>query len=412
MKRQILHSDMNNFYATVECMLNPALKGKPLAVCGAEEDRSGIVLARNYEAKAYGVTTADVIWQAKQKCPQLVIVPPHYDQYLKFSLLAKEIYNQYTQQVESYGMDECWLDVTGSKVGDGYQIATEIKDRIKTELGLTVSIGVSFNKIFAKLGSDLKKPDAITQIKEETFREQLWHLPASSLLGVGRATEKKLDRYYINTIGKLAQTSDDFLKRLLGKNGLALKRFANGQDSSPVADMNHSIPMKTIGHGITAAADLSHPSEVWCFILALAQDLGEKLRNYKKQALGISLTIKDCNLYAKQWQKKLQLPTQSPTTIAKESFALFQSSYPWQANIRAITVRAIYLEEQDTPHQFNLFTDYKTIEKQETIDKTIHQIRTRFGKNAIYNACLLRREKIPAFEESELVMPTGFMNFL
>ena len=252
MQRVILHCDMNNFYASVECMLNPELKNKPVAVCGSVEERHGIVLAKNYAAKAFGVSTGEAIWQAKQKCQDLVIVEPHYEQYMKFSKLAREIYGRYTDQIEPYGMDECWLDVTGSGcMGTGFEIADEIRRTVKFELGLTISAGVSFNKIFAKLGSDMKKPDAITCIEADSFQEKIWCLPASDLLGVGRATEKVLSGYGIHTIGELAATSDDFLKCRLGKNGLAIKKYANGLDDSPVMRSDYVSPVKSIGHGIT-----------------------------------------------------------------------------------------------------------------------------------------------------------------
>ena len=210
MQRVILHCDMNNFYASVECTMTPELKNKPVAVCGSVEERHGIVLAKNYAAKAFGVSTGEAIWQAKQKCQDLVIVEPHYEQYMKFSKLARGIYGRYTDQIEPYGMDECWLDVTGSGcMGTGFEIADEIRRTVKFELGLTISAGVSFNKIFAKLGSNMKKPDAITCIEADSFREKIWCLPASDLLGVGRATEKILSGYGIHTIGELAATSDD-----------------------------------------------------------------------------------------------------------------------------------------------------------------------------------------------------------
>lgn len=202
-ERAILHIDMNNFYASVECMLNPDLKKYPIAVCGSQEERHGIVLAKNYKAKAFGVSTGEAIWQAKQKCPDLVTVPPHYEQYMRFSKLAREIYGRYTDLVEPFGMDEVWADVTGCQhfIGSPLHIAEEIKETVKYELGLTVSIGVSFNKIFAKLGSDMKKPDAITVIPKESFKEKIWDLPATDMLGVGRATEKKLSSTKVGGCG-------------------------------------------------------------------------------------------------------------------------------------------------------------------------------------------------------------------
>ncbi|EKC56817.1 Nucleotidyltransferase/DNA polymerase involved in DNA repair, partial [human gut metagenome] len=229
--------DMNNFYASVECMLNPALKEYPVAVCGSVEERHGIVLAKNYKAKAFDVKTGDTVWQAQQKCRDLVIVPPHYEEYIKYSKLARSVYERYTDQVEPYGMDECWLDITGtgSLFGSPVEVANKIRETIKFELGLTISVGVSFNKIFAKLGSDMKKPDAVTVIPKDTFREKIWKLPSADLLGVGRATQRTLDSYGIRTIGALAQTDPEFLRSVLEKNGVALWNYANGNDLSLVA---------------------------------------------------------------------------------------------------------------------------------------------------------------------------------
>ena len=366
MQRVILHCDMNNFYASVECMLNPELKNKPVAVCGSVEERHGIVLAKNYAAKAFGVSTGEAIWQAKQKCQDLVIVEPHYEQYMKFSKLAREIYGRYTDQIEPYGMDECWLDVTGSGcMGTGFEIADEIRRTVKFELGLTISAGVSFNKIFAKLGSDMKKPDAITCIEADSFREKIWCLPASDLLGVGRATEKILSGYGIHTIGELAATSDDFLKCRLGKNGLAIKKYANGLDDSPVMRSDYVSPVKSIGHGITTMQDLENNAEVWCVMLELVQEIGTKLRTHKKKAGGIAISIRNNELYTKEWQCRISIPTQSPTYLAKTAFALFAKNYQWEHPIRSVTVRAINLFEEDCPIQYDLFTDMKSLDRQE-----------------------------------------------
>ena len=230
MLRSILHCDMNNFYASVECMLDPALKKYPIAVCGSVEERHGIVLAKNYKAKAFDVKTGDAVWQAKQKCKDLVVVPPHYEEYIKYSKLARSVYERYTDQVEPYGMDECWLDISGTEslFGSPEKVANEIRETMKFELGLTISVGVSFNKIFAKLGSDMKKPDAVTLIPKDTFKEKIWGLPAADLLGVGRATQRVLDSYCIRTIGDLANTDPEFLRKRLGKNGVVLWNYAKG----------------------------------------------------------------------------------------------------------------------------------------------------------------------------------------
>ena len=296
MERVILHSDLNNCYASIECMLHPELRGKYIAVCGSTEERHGIVLAKNQLAKQCGVKTGDVIWEARQKCPQLTIVPPHMDQYLKFSKLVRSIYLRYSPEVESFGIDESWISLTGSpllKNRTPVEIANEIRETVKAEVGLTVSIGVSFNKIFAKLGSDMKKPDAVTEIRPDTFREQVWPLPASDLLYVGRATEEKLRRYCIHTIGDLAQTDKDFLIRLLGVNGEKLWSYANGLDSSRVMPCDYELPIKSIGHGITCTEDLVSEYEVRCVFRELSQEVGLKLRKNKLAAMGVRIAVRD-----------------------------------------------------------------------------------------------------------------------
>jgi Nucleotidyltransferase/DNA polymerase involved in DNA repair len=410
MERSILHCDMNNFYASVECMLNPDLRDKAVAVCGSVEDRHGIVLAKNYKAKAFGVTTGEAIWQAKQKCKDLTIVEPHYEQYMKFSKLAREIYGRYTDQIEPYGMDECWLDVTGSRtLGSGAEIADEIRETIKFELGLTISVGVSFNKIFAKLGSDMKKPDAVTCIERETFRDTIWNLPASEMLGVGRATEKRLSSCGIRTIGQLAAISESFLQSSFGKNGLALKRYANGEDYSQVMCSDYSSPIKSVGNGITTLQDLENSAEVWCVMLELVQDIGTKLRSHKKKAGGIAISIRNNELFTKEWQCKLSMPTHSPTHLAKTAFELFAKSYDWKCPIRSVTVRAISLEGEDVPIQIDIFNDISLVEKRERLDFAIETIRSRFGKNSIRNAVLCTDIKLSGKHSVDLIMPTGMI---
>ena len=408
-ERAILHIDMNNFYASVECMLNPDLMPFPIAVCGSQEERHGIVLAKNYAAKAKGVSTGEAIWQAKQKCPNLVIVPPHYDQYMKFSKLAREIYGRYTDLIEPFGMDEVWADVTGSQrvMGTPLHMAEEIKETIKYELGLTVSIGVSFNKVFAKLGSDMRKPDAITVISKETFRELIWDLPASDMLGVGRATEKKLSSVGIRTIGQIAQFPCDFFQRRLGKFGVDIWRFANGLDDSQVNVRDIEVPDKTVGHGMTSIQDLENDAEVWKFILELCQDIGHRLYIFNKKATGIAIAIRDNELFTKQWQCGVPVPTQSPSVIAKEAFSLFFRSYDWKRPIRSLTVRGINLTSMDTPCQLEMFSDPAKVAKAEALDKTIEELRNRFGKKIIRNACLLDNPKMSAQGNPHIIMPTG-----
>ena len=412
MERTILHCDMNNFYASVECMLNPSLRGHPVAVGGDVENRHGIILAKNYEAKKFGIQTGEALWQAKQKCPKLVIVPPHYEEYLKYSRLAHSIYADYTDLIEPYGMDEVWMDVTGSTkaFGSGEVIANTLRERIKYELGLTISVGVSFCKVFAKLGSDMKKPDAVTVIPKDSFRDIIWDLPASDMLGVGRSTEKFLSSYGIHTIGQLANAYPDLMQRKLGKNGMVLLAFANGEDRSKVAPQDYEPPMKSIGHGITTMQDLENNAEVWNIMLALTQDIGHKLRVYNKNAAGVAIYIRyivDKQIAGKQWQCQLPVRTHSAAIIAKEAYRLFERSYDWEYPIRSVTVRAINLCSQDLPEQLQFFSDAATVERKEKLETAIEDIRRRFGKYSIQPACLCQNIKMPTDREVELRMPTG-----
>ena len=412
MERTILHCDMNNFYASVECMLNPSLRGHPVAVGGDVENRHGIILAKNYEAKKFGIQTGEALWQAKQKCPKLIIVPPHYEEYLKYSRLAHSIYADYTDLIEPYGMDEVWMDVTGSTkaFGSGEVIANTLRERIKYELGLTISVGVSFCKVFAKLGSDMKKPDAVTVIPKDNFRDIIWDLPASDMLGVGRSMEKFLSSYGIHTIGQLANAYPDLMQRKLGKNGMVLLAFANGEDRSKVAPQDYEPPMKSIGHGITTMQDLENNAEVWNIMLALTQDIGHKLRVYNKNAAGVAIYIRyivDKQIAGKQWQCQLPVRTHSAAIIAKEAYRLFERSYGWEYPIRSVTVRAINLCSQDLPEQLQFFSDAATVDRKEKLETAIEDIRRRFGKYSIQPACLCQNIKMPTDREVELRMPTG-----
>ena len=410
MARNILHCDINNFYASVECMLSPELKQYPVAVCGSVEERHGIVLAKNYKAKAFKVATGDAVWQAKQKCPDLVVVPPHYEEYLKYSKLAKAIYCDYTNQVEPYGMDKCWLDISGTKklFGNPVDVANEIRERIKFELGLTISVGVSFNKIFAKLGSDYKKPDAVTVFEKETFREKIWGLPASDLLGVGRATTRVLNNYCIRTIGDLANSDYDFIKRILGKNGVSLWLYANGRDNSTVKDIKFVSPVKSIGHGITTVVDLSNEEEVWRVFLELTQGNGHKLRVHQKVAKAVAIYVRDNTLFSKQWQTQMQMVTQLPLVLAQYAFQLFKKRYDWRNPIRSVTIQAINLFLQDMPQQIDLFCDYERAEKQEKLDGCVEKLCQRFGKRCIRNAVLLQELGMP-MGNVEITVPTGLV---
>ncbi len=396
MERMILHCDLNNFYASCECIMHPEFADKPLAVCGSVEDRHGIVLAKNYHAKAFGVSTAEPVWQAKLKCPSLVIVHPNFNIYMKYSKIVKGIYTEYTDRVESFGLDECWLDISGKKITEreGLIIANEIRERIKKETGLTISVGVSFNKVFAKLGSDLKKPDAVTAITRSSFKKQIWDLPASTLLGVGRETKNFLDRYRIDTIGKIASMPVEFFEGRMGKNGVQLWKYANGEDDSPVLKTEQYIPAKSFGHGTTTPRDMTNDDMVWSTMLYLAQDIGNSLYLNNQKAAGISVAIRDSKLTHKSWRCRLPTPTDSSLNIAKAAFSLFSEAYGWENPLRSVTVTAINLIPSDSPIQMGLFDDLREFQRAEKAENCARKIRERYGRNAILPATILHKETV------------------
>ena len=299
MNRTILHSDCNCFYVSVELLHHPELRGKPVAVGGDPEARHGIVLTADYTAKRYGVKTGMALWQAKQVCPDITFLPPIMDLYLRFSRMAQEIYADYTDKREPYGIDESWLDVTDSATlkGDGFHIAQEISSRMKKELGITVSVGVSFNKIFAKLGSDYKKPDAITTMYEDEFQRKAWCLPVSDLLYVGNATNKKLYSMGIRTIGDLAKSDETLLVRKLGKMGSILWAFANGYDESPVKLENTSAPVKSVGNSTTTPRDMETDEDVKIVLYILAESVAARLRENGFRCRTVEISVRDKELF-------------------------------------------------------------------------------------------------------------------
>ena len=404
----ILHSDLNCFYASVEMNEQPQLKGKKVAVCGSTENRHGIVLTASYPAKRSGVKTGMANWQAKQACPGLIMVDPHYDLYLKYSRIVRRIYQRYSEIIEPFGMDENWIQLpfTNDVEGIGFQTAEEIRKTVESETGLTVSIGVSFNKIFAKLGSDMKKPDAVTVITRESFKDQIWPLPVSDLLYVGRATTEKLRLYGIRTIGDLAQADRAMLIRRLGVNGEKLWVFANGLDQSRVMPCDYEIPIKSVGHGITCTADLRTNDEVRHVLMELSQEVGAKLRKSKLAATRVRISVRDNTLSQKEYQGKLEFPTQSYTEIAAAGFDLFCRRYPWTADVRSLTISAIDLIPADTPIQLDLWSDFEKHHKRLTLERTVEDIRHRYGLGMINFAALTFGLKMPTHREIEYKMPS------
>ena len=389
--RMILHSDLNCFYASVATVLEPRYRGKPLAVCGDTEQRHGIVLAKSEAAKRMGVKTGMVIWQAKQLCPDLIITSPDFTTYQKFSALTRRIYERYTDYIEAFGIDECWLDLSCmcSNIASATEIANEIRESVKSELGLTVSIGVSFNKTFAKLGSDIKKPDAVTAIPFESFKDIVWTLPVGDMLGVGRSTAEQLEIFGIRTIGELALSTLELIEHKFGKNGKALWLAANGLDTSPVVNKEYSYPIKSVGHGSTVPKDLTTNAQVWHMLLELSQEIGAKLRRSGKLARGIAVEIKTNDFAHFGWQAQLDHPSSSATYIAECAYKLFVARYLWRTPIRAVTVRAINLSETDTPTQLDVFADTAQSEKDDKRDRVIDDLRSRYGDLIIRNAVLL-----------------------
>ena len=358
MDRTILHIDVNNFFASIEIMLNPNLKGLPVAVCGSEDDRHGIVLAKSYEAKKFGVKTAETVWQAKKKCPNLIIVPPQYEEYKKYSKLIQNIYYSYTDQVEPFGLDECWLDVTGSLklFGNVENIAEEIKERVKKEIGVTVSIGVSFTKTFAKLGSDLKKPDAITYISKENFKNIVWPLVTNEIIGVGKSTFKILEEMNLKTIGELANYDISLLEQKLGKHGRILWKRVNGIDDEIVDANIYIASPKSIGNGKTFRNDLTKINDIRSAFQNLTYEISNKLKKHRLEAKNIQIVIRDNQFNDKQLQCELPTITSSSLIITNTAMDLFKK-YKWNRPIRALTIRAINLIEEGTNDQISLFEE-------------------------------------------------------
>lgn len=411
----ILHSDMNNFYASVEILYDPTLRDKPVAVAGDEEARHGIVLAKNDLAKRFGVHTGQVLWEARRQCPGLVCVPAHYERYLALSAQAKEIYTSYTDQVEPFGLDECWLDVTGSVglFGDGPAIADDIRSRIRRELGLTVSVGVSFNKVFAKLGSDMKKPDATTVITPDNYRERAWGLPVSDLLYVGPATTQKLNRYGITTIGALAQANVDFLYWLLGKNGVMLHQFANGQDRSGVRRYYTVPPMKSIGNSTTAPRDLVSEDDVKITLMALCESVGARLREQNCLCSTVALGIRDNRLLSYDRQAKLPRPTANTLDIWEAAVELFRRHHTDGEPVRSLSVKANGLTPAEGVVQLSLFPEVQKAQRRADIDRALDKIRSKYGYYSIRRAITLVDPALDLdAKEEHIIHPVGFLGTL
>lgn len=377
---------MNGFYASVELLDRPDLIDKPMAVCGDPESRHGIILAKNEIAKKFGIVTAETIWQAKKKCPDLQLVAPHHDKYKEYSKKINQIYLEYTDMVEPFSIDESWLDVTASQVlfGSGREIADTIRERVKQELGLTLSVGVSYNKIFAKMGSEYKKPDATTEITRENYQILLWPLDIGEMFFVGHATADKLRQMGIHTIGDLACANLLMLEKLLGKQGPVLRAYAAGLDDAPVARFDQQEKVKSVGNGITFKRNLKGRDDIITAVTSLSDTVAGRLRNEKLKAYGIKVDIKDPAFHTISRQKQLSRPTHLASEIRQAAMEIIENAWQMSKPIRLLTITAINLTDETADEQISLFdAPPADREKGESIEKAMDDIRRKFGNSSI-----------------------------
>ncbi len=411
-ERKILHVDINSCYANIEILHRPELRGKPVVVGGDVEARHGIVLAKSQEAKPFGIKTGEVIWQAKQKCPGLIVLPPNYSLYLRFSRMIRALFAEYTDQVEPFGLDECWLDVTGSThlFGDSESIAQQIRRRVKRELGVTVSVGVSWNKIFAKLGSDMKKPDAVTVIARGDYQQKVWPLPAEDLLYVGRATQRKLYNHGITTIGGIANTDVELLHDWFGKWGYVLHTFANGWDSAPVARAGDEAVIKSVGNSTTTPRDICSLQDAKIIFYNLAESVAARLREQGLKGRTIQISVRDNTLISFERQMKLSQSTCISDEICKAAMRLLAENYRFDRPLRSIGVRAADLVSAHGDVQLSLLVDDQKRERLEKIDRAVDDIRRRFGHYSIARAVMCTDPTLRQFDAKgdHTIHPVGY----
>ncbi len=390
-RRIIIHSDLNSFFASVECMKQPWLKNVPMAVAGDSEKRHGIILAKNIHAAKFGVKTAEPIWQAKAKCPELITVMPHHDDYTIISKQVRAIYEEYSEQIESFGIDECWLDITdiAKDFDEGRRIADEIRAEIRNRIGITASCGVSFNKTFAKLGSDLKKPDATTVIDDKNFREIVWGLSVDKLLFVGRSTQKSLHFMNIHTIGELACADVGELERLLGKHGVSLWISANGNDASPVAESNTPSSVKSVGNSITLPRDITSDADVRVVLLALCEKVSARMRKIDCVCDTVQIWVRDSEFNSYERQAKLPSPNRTAASLFEAAFALYKSNHRMGRPIRALGVKAANIAEMGVGQMSITDTKEEALVRRELLESTADSIRSQFGKTSIKRGVML-----------------------
>ena len=396
--RWILHCDCDSFFASVEETFHPEYKKVPMAVAGSPENRHGIVVAKNHLAKGYGIKTAETVWSAKKKCPGLLLVPPRSDTYSVFSDKVNAIFEQYTDQVERFSIDESWLDITGSLrlFGEGpLELAKEIQARVASEIGITISIGISWNKMFAKLGSDMNKPNGTCCITRENYRDIVWPLPVGDMFGVGRKTAALLDKHWMKTIGDLAAMDEQTLEHLFGKMGPELRRHANGEDDSPVGHITGEGEAKSIGNGMTFRRDLITEQDIRTGIIALSDTVASRLRRHRVKCSTVQVTIKDTALKSIQRQKAVRRPTNTAAELTHTAMEIINASWNIGQPIRMLTITAQNLvKEREAVEQLSLFSEIKNMkgDKVERVERAIDRIRWKHGTRSIQSGAILKND--------------------
>ena len=408
MERTILHCDCNGFYASVECVLHPELRSVPMAVCGDPESRRGIILAKNELAKGYGIKTAETIWQAKRKCPQLVLAPAHHDQYALFSKRINGIYQRYTDLVEPFSIDESWLDVTGSRelFGGGKKIADELRKAVREETGVTISVGVSFNKVFAKLGSDLKKPDATTVIPYDHWQDTVWPLPVEDLLYVGPATTRSLHRLYVKTVGDLAHMPPASVRARFGKFGVVLQSYAMGLDNSPVSPIGAEPIIKSVGNSTTMPRDMEDGDGLRIVLYILCESVAERLRALGLQCRTVQVSLRGTDLSWCERQAPLAAPSCNATAIYNTAYRLYRNNA--RGPLRSIGVRGCGLDHW-AHVQTSLYQDIIRSQKLDSLDHAVDDIRRRFGRDSVRRGIMLMDRQLAALnpQTDHVAVPPG-----
>lgn len=409
--RYILHSDCNGFFASVECLHNPEIRNKPVAVCGDTDMRHGIILAKNEIAKKFNIKTGEAIWQAKEKCPELVTVKPHFDRYVRFSKEATRIYSDYSDRIEPFGIDESWIDLTGcvKSFEEAEAVAEEIRKRIKYELGITVSIGVSFNKIFAKLGSDYKKPDAVTVITDKNYKSIVWGLPVEDLLNVGRSTKKKLNSMGVFTIGELASFPYPMLKANFGKWGDMLYTFSRGLDMSPVKALGFVNLPKSIGNSTTTHRDLVNFEDAKIVMNVLSDSVCRRMREQSLCARCVTVYLRDTTLTTITRQCKIH-STHISSEILSAALKLIKNNYNFEKPLRSIGISLSDFKPDYEPEQLSILRDEKSRKRQDSLDQSVDILKKRFGSFCVRPAILLSDRKLAGFspKEEHTVHPVGY----